>query len=126
MFHIEVQVPTFINALYTKDKYVHCTVLHDYTQGSFLAGNSDCRELKILKFCVFSTEMTSPNKNKSQKLWQVTSILVCCIFGVNQPHFHGDQSLKSCYKTTHYSQIHQITIHQFSIQNFKFFFVSSP
>ena len=23
---------------------------------------------------------TSPNKNKSQNLWQVTSILVCCIF----------------------------------------------
>ena len=24
---------------------------------------------------------TSPNKNKSPNLWQVTSILVCCIFG---------------------------------------------
>ena len=26
---------------------------------------------------------TSPNKNKSPNLWQVTSILVCCIFGSN-------------------------------------------
>ena len=29
------------------------------------------------KYC-----QTSPNKNKSQNLWHVTSILVCCIFGL--------------------------------------------
>ena len=29
---------------------------------------------------------TSPNKNKSPNLWQVTDILVCCIFEVTGPN----------------------------------------
>ena len=40
---------------------------------------------RIIKQCTFiifclNYCQTSPNKNKSSKLWHVTSILVCCIF----------------------------------------------
>ena len=38
---------------------------------------------------------TSPNKNKSPKLWHVTSILVCCIFGDSYLNNHK-MKMKNC------------------------------
>ena len=48
----------------------------------------DCFEPTfIIFFWIEEYCQTSPNKNKSPKIWRLTSILVCCIFGERSQQF---------------------------------------
>ena len=41
-------------------------------------------EPTFIIFCL-NCQTCSPNKNKPSNLWHITSILVCCIFGLSNP-----------------------------------------